>query len=193
MDFTSWIIFAVLIAAFMPIAYFMFTQESRKLGRLAVALGGENKSSILGGNYVRLDSQGVEMQIRLMPGSSDSGHGSQLIILRKTPLLFRMTIRSSSWAARLGHAVGIIEDIAMGDPAIDERYQVKASNKEKAIAFFKDPQRCEALEYFFDQGFTDIQLTKNDVCVIKPQNRKSDLDPIMVKRHLEHFAMLFPS
>ena len=193
MGFTSWVIFAVLIAAFLPFAYFMFKRESRMLGRLAVALGGENKSSVLGGNYVKLDSQGVELQIRLMPGCSDSGHGSQLIILRKTPLSFCMKIRSSSWAARLSHAVGLIEDIAVGDFAIDERYQVKANNEEKAIAFFKDPQRCEALEYFFDQGFTDIQLTENDVSVIKPQNRKSDLDLSMVKRHLEHFAMLFSS
>jgi hypothetical protein len=45
MDFTDWVIVAVLIAVFLAFAYFMLTQESRMLGRLAVALGGENKSS----------------------------------------------------------------------------------------------------------------------------------------------------
>jgi len=81
MDFTGWVIVAVLIVVLLAFAYFMFTQESRMLGRLAVALGGENKSSVLGGNYVRLDSQGVELQIRLMSSSSDSGHGSLLVTL----------------------------------------------------------------------------------------------------------------
>jgi hypothetical protein len=101
MDFTGWVLVALLVAVFQAFAYFMYTRESRMLGRLAVALGGENKSSILGGNYVKLDSQGVELQIRLMPGSSDSGYGPQLIILRKTSPAFRMQISSSSWAARL--------------------------------------------------------------------------------------------
>ena len=193
MDFTGWVIVAMLIALSLVFAYFMFTRESRMLGRLAVALGGDNKSSVLGGNYVALDSHGVELQIRLMSGSSDSRHGSQLIILRKTPPAFRMQISSSSWAARLGNAIGLVKDIAVGDPAIDKRYRIKASNEEKAIEFFNDPQRREALAYFFDQGFTDIQLAENDVCVIKPQNLKYDLDPRLMKRHLEYFAILFPS
>ncbi len=193
MDFTSWIIIAALIAVSIPFAYFMFTRESRMLGCLAVALGGENRSSILGGNHVRLDSDGVELQIRLMSGSSDSGHGSQLMILRKSPATFRMQISSSSWAARLGNALGLVEDITVGDPAVDKRYRIKASDEENAIAFVNDPQRREALAYFFDQGFTDMILTEDDVCVIKPQHRSSDLDPRKVKRHLEHFAQLFPS
>ena len=73
MDVTGWVIVVVLTVGFLAFDYFMFTRESRLLGSLAVALGGENMSSILGGNYVRLDNQGVELQIRLMPGSSDSG------------------------------------------------------------------------------------------------------------------------
>ena len=68
MDFIGWIV--VTVAVLFAFAYFMFTRESRMLGRLAVALGGENKSSVLGGNYVSLDSQGHELQIRLMSGSS---------------------------------------------------------------------------------------------------------------------------
>ena len=52
MDFTGWVIVVLLIVVFLAFAYFMFTQESRMLGRLAVALGGENRSSVLGGNYV---------------------------------------------------------------------------------------------------------------------------------------------
>ena len=140
-----------------------------------------------------LDSQGAEMQIRLMSGSSDSGHGSLFILLRKTPPAFRMHISSSSWAARLGNAIGLVEDITVGDSAIDKQYRIKASNEEEAIAFVNDPQRREAMAYFFDQGFTDIQLAENDVCVIKPQNLKVDLDPALVKQHLEHFAMLFPN
>ena len=193
MDFTGWVFVALLIAVFQAFAYFMFTRESRMLGRLAVALGGENKSSILGGNYVKLDSQGVELQVRLMPGSSDSGYGPQLIILRKTTPAFRMQLSSSSWAARLGNAIGLLDDIAVGDSAVDQRYRIKASDEGEAIAFVNDPKRREALAYFFDQGFTDIRLAENDVCVIKPQNRKSDMDPSEMKRHLEHFAMLFPS
>ena len=193
MESTGWVIVAVLIAVCMTLAYFMFTRESRMLGRLAVALDGENKSSILGGNYVKLDCQGVEVQIRLMSGSSDSGHGSQLIILRKAPPAFRMQIGPSSWAARLGNAIGFVEDIAVGDPAVDKRYRIKASNEKKAVAFINDPQRREAVDYFFDQGFTDVKLAENDVCVIKPQNRDSDLNPRDMKRHLEHFAMLFPT
>jgi hypothetical protein len=193
MDFASWAIVAVLIVGSLALAYLMFTRESRMLGRLAVALGGANKSSVLGGNYVRLVNQGVELQIRLMPSSSDSGYGSLLIILRKTPPAFRMRISSSSCAARLGNAIGLVKDISVGDPAVDNRYQIKASNEGKAIAFINDPQRREALDYFFDQGFTDIKLAESDVCVIKPQNHKSDLDARRIKRHLEHFAMLFPS
>jgi hypothetical protein len=192
MDFTGWVIVVVLIAVFLAFAYFMFTQESRMLGRLAVALGGENKSSVLGGNYVKLDIQGVELQIRLMSGSSDSGHGSLLIILRRTPPAFRMHISLSSWAARLGNAIGLVEDITVGDPAIDKRYRIKSSNGKEAIAFINDPQRRKAMAYFFDQGFTDIKLAENDVCVIKPQNLKADLDPPLVKQHLENFAILFP-
>ena len=193
MELTDWIIVAVLIAVSMAFAYFMFTRESRMLGRLAVALGGENKSSILGGNYVKLDSQGVELQVRLMPSSSDSGYGPKLIILRKTTPAFRMQISSSSWAARLGNAIGLLDDVAVGDPTIDQPYRIKASDEGEAIAFVNDPKRREALAYFFDQGFTDIRLAENDVCVIKPQNPKSDMDPPEMKRHLEHFAMLFPN
>jgi hypothetical protein len=193
MDFTDWVIVVVVIAVLQAFAYFMFTRESRELGRLAVALGGKNKSSILGGNYVKLDTQGVELQIRLMSGSSDSGYGPQLIILRKTPPAFRMQISSSSWAARLGNAIGLVDDITVGDPAFDQRFRIKSSNEGEAITFLNDPQRREALAYFFDQGFTDVKLAENDVCVIKPQNHKSDLDPPEIRRHLEHFAMLFPS
>lgn len=158
MDFTGWVFVVLLIAVVQAFAYLMFTRESRMLGRLAAALGGENKSSILAGNYVKLDSQGVELQIRLMSGSSDSGHGPLLIILRKTRPAFCMQISSSSWATRLGNAIGLVDDVAMGDPAFDQRYRIKASNEGAAIAFVNDPQRREALAYFFDQGFTDTAL-----------------------------------
>jgi len=145
MDFASWAIVAVLIVGSLALAYLMFTRESRMLGRLAVALGGENKSSVLGGNYVKLDIQGVELQIRLMSGSSDSVHGSLFIILRRTPPAFRMHISLSSWAARLGNAIGLVEDITVGDPAIDKRYRIKSSNEKEAIAFINDPQRRKKL------------------------------------------------
>jgi hypothetical protein len=191
MELTDWIIVAVLIAVSMAFAYFMFTRESRMLGQLAVALGGVNNSSVLGGNYVSVDSQGSELQIRLMSGSSDSGYGAQLIILRKTPPPFRMQISSSSWAARIGNAVGLVEDITAGDPSVDKRYRIRASDREEAIGFVNDQQRREAMAYFFDQGFTDIRLAENDVFVIKPQDLKSDLDSDVMKRHLEHFEMLF--
>ncbi len=193
MDFRGWVIVAMLIAVCLAFAYFMFTRESRMLGHLAVALGGENKSSILGGNFIKLDSRGVELQIRLMSGSSDSGHGSQLIILRKSPPSFRMQITLSSWAARLGNAIGLVKDITVGDPVIDKRYRIKASNEKEAISFINDPQRRKALAYFFEQGFTDVQLAENHVCVIKPQDRASDLNPRDMRRHLEHFARLFLS
>ena len=187
MGFASWIIVA---AVFFALAYFMFTRESRLLGRLAVALGGENMSSILGGNYVKLESQGVELQIRLMSGSSDNG--ALMIIQRNTPPTFRLHISPLSWARRLGNTVGLVEDVTVSDDAFDERYRVKTSDKEEAVAFINAPQRREALEYFFEQGFTDIKLEEDGVCVVKPQNLKSDLDPGVMKRHLEHFERLFP-
>ena len=188
MHLIGWIVVAV--AVWFGFAYFMFTRESRMLGRLAVALGGENKSSILGGNYVRLDSQGIELQIRLMSGSSDAGHGPLLIILLKTPPTFRMHISPLSWARRLRNTVGVVEDITVGDG--DKPYRVKTNNDEEAAAFINDPERSEAISYFFEQGFTDIKLEENDVCLVKPQNLKSDLDPRVMKRHLEHFEGLFP-
>ena len=190
MDFTGWVILTLI--AVIAFAFFLFTQETRMLGRLAVALGGENKSSILGGNYVKLNRPGGELQIRVMPSSSDSGYGSHLTILRKSSPAFRMQITASSWAARLGNAIGLVNGISVGDPTFDQRYRIKANNEEQAVAFVNDPQRREALAYFFDQGFTDLTLAENEVYLIKPQNFKSDLEPVEMKRYLEHFALLFP-
>ena len=193
MGFTGSVIVAALIAICLAFAYVMFKRESRMLENLAVALGGENKSSILRGNYVKLDIQGVELQIRLMPGSSDSGYGPQLIILKRIRPPFRMQIASSTWESRLGNAIGLLKDITVGDPDIDKRYRIKASNEEEAIAYINDPQKREALTYFFNEGFTDIRFSVNDVCVIKPENHHSDLIPQEMNRHLEHFALLFPN
>ena len=44
MDFTGWVFVALLIAVFQAFAYFMFTRESRMLGRLAVKLSAERTS-----------------------------------------------------------------------------------------------------------------------------------------------------
>ena len=102
-----------------------------------------------------------------------------------------MHISRLSWARRLGNTVGLVEDVTVGDDAFDKQYRVNASNEEEAVAFINDPLKHKAIAYFFEQGFTDIFLEENEVSVVKPQELNTDLDPSVMKLHLEKFETLF--
>jgi hypothetical protein len=170
------------------IMYFVNRMMKRKLQPLATALGGELVTSFIKGIYIRLLNYSSEVRIRLTSGGQNSP--PFLIIEQMAPLGFELSVSKENIATRKMEKWGLLKDIKVGDPLFDDNYLIRSSDPVRAQTFLLDSSRRQAVDHFFSHGFTDLQLKKDSITLRKPGYRSEDLDPELMRSHLENLQKL---
>ena len=177
---------ALLFATLM--VYLMHRMMRGKLEPLAMALGGETVVSLWKGAYVRLLSYGAEIRIGLKSGGQNSP--PYLTIQQMIPLGFDLTISSENIATRKMEKWGLLKGIKVGDPLFDDNYLIRSSDEFRAQNFLMDSTWRDAVNHFFNNGFSEIIAKKDSVTIKKAGYKKEDLDTELMRSHLEELQKL---
>jgi len=184
----------IVIAAIGLLLLWMTRRGQRKqLDDLSVQLGGGPVSGEGGpGQSLPLFDDGVERRVRLEPGSWRSNLAPALILEQMVPLGFQVKIeRRIPWYKRQAFLWDRLRPLALGDSAFDQAYQVRASDREPAIAFLNHFGRREAVDYFFQKGFNQIWADPEGVRAKKTGYKDEDLNPGQIQEYfnqLRHFV-----
>ena len=179
------------IVLFIFLFYLMYRSQRKKLEPLAAELGGKTSLTLLGAQ-VRLQKSGFEVFIRTLPGGGSAP--PCLIIKQMSPLAFSLHIFKMAGDGRALIRLGM-QDIKIGDPVFDAKYCVQSSDPGKAVNYIQIPARREAIEYFFNSGFTSLRATAKSISVTKPLSslrpyRDRDFDPLKIRPHLDQIRKL---
>ncbi len=187
-DREPWLLIAAGIIIPVLVMYVVFRMMRKKLKPLAEALGGETIVSFLEGPYVRLLDYGGEVRIGIRSGSQNSP--PYLILKQMTPLGFDLTISKENIATRKLGKWGILKDLKIGDPLFDDRYFVRSGDAIRAQNFLQDQARREVVDYFFNNEFTELRADKKGVTIRKAGYGDEDLDPEIIRSHLDQIRKL---
>lgn len=165
------------------IAHIKLREFRKKLEPLADALGGEVTNKFLQDAYLRLHHEGVEMRVGLISGSKNSP--PYLTLKQMTSFGFGLTISEENIATRKLGSWGILKDIKIGDPVFDDKYLIRSSDAMRTQNFLLDHGRRQAIEDFFNKGFTIIAADKEWFVARKPHYKDEDLEPDRIRSGLE--------
>jgi hypothetical protein len=182
------LLFVAANAAAFFLMWWLSQRRRQKLESLASQLGGEPVSHFLADDYVRLGQGPDEVRVRLIPGGKNQPN--YLELQSRSPLGFNLSISRENRATRALERWGLLKEVKIGDPGFDEQYLVLSNDPAKAMMFLQGPGRREAMDYFSRQGFTALQAGKEAVAVRKPSYRETDLEPGLIRTHLEQLGRL---
>jgi hypothetical protein len=183
-------VIGVVIAIAIPLMFLLRGRKKRwkTLEALTAGLGGQLKTGLLTGNYVRLNSAAGEVRLKLMPGDV---HGSTYLEYQQmTPLGFNLSIAQANAATRTLERMGLFKEVKVGDPRFDDQYLIRGSDPDRVMGFLREPGRREAIEHFFRNGFVLIQANPHGLIAQKHQFQNSDFEPSRVREYLERLGRL---
>ncbi len=180
-------LFFALSAAFVVLIVYLTRRQRRllaaKLQPIANTLGGEVVSGTLLDIHVRFDGEEAETRLKIFPGSKNQP--PTLALKRMTVLGFDLDIGREDAMVRALEKIHLVKDVKTGDPIFDPKYLIRSKSPEQAQSFLLEGGRREAVDHFFDAGFTDLHADSRMVSVSKMQYTNADLEPELVRRHLE--------
>jgi hypothetical protein len=164
------------------------SKRQAHLVRLAAALGGEAVTGLMKDDHLRVNTGEGEFRIKLLPGNEDDPPLLELQFL--SPLDFNLSITKETRATRALERWGVLKEVKIGDPLFDDQYLFQASDPDRGMKFLQEPGRRGAVEYFFRNGFRSVQASANGVLAHKPKYSNSDLEPMLIRAHLEQLGRL---
>lgn len=173
-----------IIIGFVLFALFMSRraqkEHQQKLESIAMSLGGEMVSGFW---EIRLMNYEKEQRIVLLPGGKNAPPSLEL--RQYTDLNFDLAVMKESKATLTMERLGLNIEMKTGDPVFDEKYLVKSRSKEKAQMLLSSPERKLIIDFFFDAGFTVMDLRSKIVSFSKPDYTDQDLDPDLLRSRLD--------
>jgi len=182
------LLFVAINAVTFLLMWWLNQKRRQKLENLANQLGGQPVSHFLADAYVRLGQGPDEVRIRMIPGGKNQPNILEL--QSRNPLGFSLTITKENVATRALERWGLLKEVKIGDPLFDEQYLIRSNDPAQALMFLQGQGRREALEYFFRLGFTAFLAGNEAVAVRKPGYREADLEPSLIRAHLEQLSRL---
>ena len=185
-----WIPFFILVVFI--IMYVLPRKRKAKLGEIAGILGGEVEGGGMTDTAIYFRDGTYLKRVVLYPGVFGSmDKPRQLSVEIESAPGFNMVITRKAAAKLFAVKAAVMEDVKTGDARFDNKYLVQSHDPEKVAAFFKTPERREAVEYFFGKGFTMVRADENRVYAIKARYRQADLDAGKIEpllQQVEKFA-----
>lgn len=152
-----------------------------KLQSLANALEGELDSESY---QINLRSPGkAESRVLLILGGKSSP--DELLIEQMSPLGFDLAISQPNKMTQALEKIHLVKEVKTGDPIFDQKYAVHSRDPDQARNFLLNAARREAVDYFFGSGFSLISADREMVAAVKDDYDDSDLEPDLLRQHLE--------
>ena len=176
-------------------------KKRKELEGMAAELGGEVVMSSYGAGYYRLKTEAGEATVDLISGGGGSSKRRYLALRleAKAPIGFSFAISKNNVGLRALAVLGMKytgKEFKIGDPSFDQKYLIQGDDHTRITRFFQDPGRREAVEYFFRNGFHRLYTsprktsTPNAVIALKFRYHQADLEPELIRMHLEQLGKL---
>jgi len=180
-------IFLVLFAGFGLLTFLSIMRTLRKLRAqlepIANSLGGELVTGLLSGFYIRFPGAYGETRVSLTPGSKNNPPKLSIFQLRQMD--FQLRILAEDSLSGVAKKIHLVRELEIGDPLFDQKYLLLTKDREKVQSFLLSSLRREAVDYFFSNGFSEINVLKNMVSAVKKYYTDQDLDPGRIRQDVE--------
>ena len=169
--------------------------EQQKFGLVAAALSGEVVNNEKGQPlYVRANRDGSELRVwfdreRRDP-HSDHSPRTDLVLDWRTSLGFTLFLCKDNVIFGLVEKLGGIADVVIGDPEFDKKYLIRAEEPARVTAFFENPNRRAAVNYLYQKGFREFQVTHEEVRIKRLYDPSRDLKPEVLQEYAFHLQKL---
>jgi len=182
---------AGLVAALaIPLSLLWWGRKKRrgKLEKLAAGLGGEAVTGLIVDDSICLNTAAGEAKLQLIPGDDNEPPYLELQVM--SLIGFSFAVRKENAASRALGRWGIAKEVKIGDPRFDEEYLIWGDDQTRIFSFLQDPGRREAVDYFFRNGFRELFTRPEAVIVRKYKYQEADLEPGLIRAHLEQLGKL---
>jgi len=175
------------------IAQLWYAKKDREeLKPLAASLGGEYVTTKTG-SYISLPNFDPNARLELDDGGDD--FPSYLLLSMPVALDFNLDIAKQGRPEKVPSSDGRLEknlrskgqkaDFSAEDPDFDQKYQVLSSHVDSAKKFLLTGDKRQALDAFFNDGFTWLRMEDGFIFVQKPRYTASDLVPDKINYYME--------
>lgn len=154
----------------------------KKLKPLAEMLNSEVKSSFMLGSYINILNYGPEIHFRLTLGGKNSPPYLYLELLN--PVGFKFKITRKQVLNEIFFRWG--KEVKLNDVSFDEELIIRADKPLEAGSYLMDSKRKDAIKYFFENSFTEINANLKGVYINKANYTNDDLLPEKVQTYLDN-------
>jgi|GEM_PF-6257059 len=198
-------IFSVIVAVIiLAILYEGLFGHRKKIKKLALALGGKvvntTLKDVITGNFPRQKSNfASEPFVRLSNYEAEVRVYTAMMGKQTPPYLGVVWVKARqfglhiTWKGAVSRALlrwHLIEPVNTGHPYLDGNFLIKSDDPLLATGSFQNPEFCQAVQYFFDNGFDEISTHKSFIAAFKPRYNSNDLDPATVHSYIEKLRVL---
>jgi len=190
-DMSPIVICVVFFVTLLLVWWWRDKKQWEQLEGLAAELGG--KVTMPEGDF-SLKTEAGEATVHLIPGGGkNSPSHLDLLLEPKVPIGFSFHMGKSNFLNRPIPGLGkkrSKDEFKTGDSNFDEKYWINGDDQARMTRFFQDVGRREAMEYFFRNGFREINGSPKAVTAVKYYYRQEDLVPELIRMHLEQLGKL---
>lgn len=190
---------ALVVVAFLVFVAAMLLSQSRQRGRAYTLLDslGPGQSSpkrallafVTGLGRVKSGThEGTPYEAQY---DEDSEGWASLTVRVRAPSAGQFALTKETAGERFSKAIGLSRELQTGDPSFDEEFYIETDAVPFASAFFRSPERRQAIRELCRLGFTSI---RHDGTVLEaiwaPFGRSENLDPTVVTRAVAHLGRM---
>jgi len=186
-------IFLVIMAIAFLAWWWAGKRRQKALERMAAELGGKVVMPSFNVGYFSLKTEAGECTVNLIPSSKRHASRLDLCLKPTASIGFSFHMGTSTFANRPIPGLGkkrSRDEFKTGDPGFDEKYWMRGDDQARLTRFFQDLGRREAMEYFFRNGFTELYSSPKAVTAVKKNYLHADLEPELIRMHLEQLGKL---
>lgn len=164
------------IGAFVALMLYLAGKyQNKKMKEFSSSLGGQAAGSSFFSPYCRLDIDGKQGRVYLIPGSQYTPKSLRIMIME--PMDFSLMVYKENAVTKKLGKWGLLKDVKTGDPLFDDSFVVKAKDELRTAAYINEADRKHTITNIFEKGFTYLKFDSKSIHTDKVKYSRDDLHP----------------